>query len=131
MLFCLTGRSRLGLGWILPKSKKFEPGPVCNTTCLFVLLGHHVLLLSSLHAFMLSRAARIRLCFLQPHATHIYPRNIRFLKMSPQTPLDFQSGPMVWIDCEMSGLDPRRNKILEIAVSILRVVTLLCSNLFS
>lgn len=24
---------------------------------------------------------------------------------------------MVWIDCEMTGLDPRRDKILEIAVS--------------
>ncbi|KIK44090.1 hypothetical protein CY34DRAFT_23258 [Suillus luteus UH-Slu-Lm8-n1] len=38
--------------------------------------------------------------------------------MSPQTPLDFNSGPMVWIDCEMTGLDPRRDKILEIAVLI-------------
>lgn len=25
---------------------------------------------------------------------------------------------MVWIDCEMTGLDPRRDKILEIAVLI-------------
>ncbi|KAG1794369.1 ribonuclease H-like domain-containing protein [Suillus plorans] len=38
--------------------------------------------------------------------------------MSSQTPLDFSSGPMVWIDCEMTGLDPRRDKILEIAVLI-------------
>ncbi|KAG1739151.1 ribonuclease H-like domain-containing protein [Suillus paluster] len=38
--------------------------------------------------------------------------------MSPQTPLNFDSGPMVWIDCEMTGLDPRRDKILEIAVLI-------------
>ncbi|KAG2153305.1 ribonuclease H-like domain-containing protein [Suillus clintonianus] len=38
--------------------------------------------------------------------------------MSPQTPLDFNSGPMVWIDCEMTGLDPRKDKILEIAVLI-------------
>ncbi|KAG1746504.1 ribonuclease H-like domain-containing protein [Suillus lakei] len=47
-------------------------------------------------------------------------QNLRFrsLRMSPQTPLDFNSGPMVWIDCEMTGLDPRRDKILEIAVLI-------------
>jgi len=30
--------------------------------------------------------------------------------------LDFHAGPLVWIDCEMTGLDPRNNKILEIAV---------------
>lgn len=38
--------------------------------------------------------------------------------MSPKAPLDFSSGPMVWIDCEMTGLDPRKDKILEIAVLI-------------
>ena len=32
-------------------------------------------------------------------------------------PLTFASGPLVWIDCEMTGLDPRTDKILEIAVS--------------
>ncbi|KAG2137251.1 ribonuclease H-like domain-containing protein [Suillus cothurnatus] len=42
----------------------------------------------------------------------------RSFGMSPQTPLDFNSGPMVWIDCEMTGLDPRKDKILEIAVLI-------------
>lgn len=31
-------------------------------------------------------------------------------------PLDFYAGPMVWIDCEMTGLDPRKDKILEVAV---------------
>ena len=31
-------------------------------------------------------------------------------------PLDFAAGPLVWIDCEMTGLDPRKDKILEIAV---------------
>lgn len=31
-------------------------------------------------------------------------------------PLDFYAGPLVWIDCEMTGLNPRKNKILEIAV---------------
>ncbi|KAH9941938.1 oligoribonuclease [Amylocystis lapponica] len=33
-------------------------------------------------------------------------------------PLDFAAGPMVWIDCEMTGLDARKDKILEIAVLI-------------
>ncbi|KAI1784351.1 oligoribonuclease [Ganoderma leucocontextum] len=33
-------------------------------------------------------------------------------------PLDFAAGPLVWIDCEMTGLNPRTDKILEIAVLI-------------
>ena len=32
------------------------------------------------------------------------------------TPLDLNDGPLVWIDCEMTGLDPSKDKILEIAV---------------
>ncbi|KZP04467.1 ribonuclease H-like protein [Athelia psychrophila] len=35
-----------------------------------------------------------------------------------QKPLEFASGPLVWIDCEMTGLDSRKDKILEIAVII-------------
>ncbi|KAF7982280.1 hypothetical protein HWV62_29537 [Athelia sp. TMB] len=35
-----------------------------------------------------------------------------------QKPLDFASGPLVWIDCEMTGLNPRKDKIIEIAVLI-------------
>ena len=31
-------------------------------------------------------------------------------------PLDFAAGPLVWIDCEMTGLDAKKDKILEIAV---------------
>jgi oligoribonuclease len=34
-----------------------------------------------------------------------------------QKPLDLHAGPLVWIDCEMTGLDPSKDKILEIAVS--------------
>jgi oligoribonuclease len=30
--------------------------------------------------------------------------------------LAFHDGPLVWVDCEMTGLDPRKDKILEIAV---------------
>ncbi|KAI0645281.1 ribonuclease H-like protein [Trametes meyenii] len=32
--------------------------------------------------------------------------------------LDKTAGPLVWIDCEMTGLDPQTDKILEIAVLI-------------
>ncbi|KAG1903252.1 ribonuclease H-like domain-containing protein [Suillus fuscotomentosus] len=56
-----------------------------------------------------------RLCLSQSSFQNLQSRSLR---MSPQTPLDFSSGPMVWIDCEMTGLDPRRDKILEIAVLI-------------
>ena len=31
-------------------------------------------------------------------------------------PLDFSDGPIVWVDCEMTGLNPKMDKILEIAV---------------
>ncbi|KAJ8076871.1 Phosphatidylinositol 3,4,5-trisphosphate-dependent Rac exchanger 2 protein [Marasmius tenuissimus] len=33
-------------------------------------------------------------------------------------PLHSVDGPMVWIDCEMTGLDPETDKIMEIAVLI-------------
>lgn len=33
-------------------------------------------------------------------------------------PLDFDSGPLVWIDCEMTGLNPSKDKILEVAVCV-------------
>ncbi|KIJ65905.1 hypothetical protein HYDPIDRAFT_109989 [Hydnomerulius pinastri MD-312] len=39
-------------------------------------------------------------------------------QMSTQGPLSFRAGPMVWIDCEMTGLDPKKDKLLEIAVLI-------------
>lgn len=31
--------------------------------------------------------------------------------------LNFLAGPLVWIDCEMTGLNPKHDKLLEIAVS--------------
>lgn len=37
-------------------------------------------------------------------------------KMPDVKPLDFKAGPMVWIDLEMTGLVPGKDKILEIAV---------------
>lgn len=33
-------------------------------------------------------------------------------------PLYSPDGPLVWIDCEMTGLDPHKDKILEIAVRV-------------
>lgn len=40
----------------------------------------------------------------------------RTLHTTMQQPLDWYAGPLVWIDCEMTGLDPRKDRILEIAV---------------
>ncbi|KAJ3715936.1 ribonuclease H-like protein, partial [Lentinula guzmanii] len=39
-------------------------------------------------------------------------------RMGSIRPLDASAGPMVWIDCEMTGLNPEKDKILEIAVLI-------------
>lgn len=33
------------------------------------------------------------------------------------SPLNYASGPLVWVDCEMTGLNHKTDKILEIAVS--------------
>ncbi|KAH7927473.1 ribonuclease H-like protein [Leucogyrophana mollusca] len=38
--------------------------------------------------------------------------------MASGKPLDFDAGPLVWVDCEMTGLDHRKDKILEVAVII-------------
>lgn len=37
-------------------------------------------------------------------------------KKNTQPGMDFNDGPLVWIDCEMTGLDYRKDKIIEIAV---------------
>jgi oligoribonuclease len=39
------------------------------------------------------------------------------MSSAPKT-LDFYAGPLVWIDCEMTGLNPRKDKLLEIAVRL-------------
>lgn len=39
--------------------------------------------------------------------------------MASSKTLDFYSGPLVWVDCEMTGLNPRKDKILEIAVRVI------------
>ncbi|KAG6335487.1 hypothetical protein ID866_3594 [Astraeus odoratus] len=38
--------------------------------------------------------------------------------MAAKGPLNFHAGPIVWIDCEMSGLNPKKDRLLEIAVLI-------------
>ncbi|KAI5988088.1 ribonuclease H-like domain-containing protein [Pisolithus albus] len=38
--------------------------------------------------------------------------------MATPVPLNFQAGPIVWVDCEMTGLNPKKDKLLEIAVLI-------------
>jgi Exonuclease len=37
--------------------------------------------------------------------------------------LTYHDGPLVWIDCEMTGLDYKTDKILEIAVSAFSLAT--------
>jgi len=68
-------------------------------------------------------------CFLR-HMRHLFsilhrslrPRYRMLSSLPPLTyrmstrPLDFYTGPLVWIDCEMTGLNPRKDRILEIAV---------------
>lgn len=39
------------------------------------------------------------------------------LSHNMSTHLTFYDGPLVWIDCEMTGLDYKTDRILEIAVS--------------
>lgn len=34
------------------------------------------------------------------------------------TPLNFAAGPLVWVDCEMTGLNHKTDKIIEIAVRV-------------
>jgi len=34
------------------------------------------------------------------------------------SPLSYDDGPLVWVDCEMTGLDPSTDKLIEIAVII-------------
>lgn len=38
--------------------------------------------------------------------------------MSEPRPLNAEDGPLVWIDCEMTGLNPKKDVLLEIAVII-------------
>ncbi|KAL4071282.1 ribonuclease H-like domain-containing protein [Scleroderma yunnanense] len=51
-------------------------------------------------------------------ATRIPRTRSTWTSMAAPGPLNFHAGPIVWIDCEMSGLNPRKDRLLEIAVLI-------------
>ncbi|KAF9526635.1 ribonuclease H-like domain-containing protein [Crepidotus variabilis] len=73
-----------------------------------------------------------RIRILSPHAQPTQRRSVSIFKkyrgtvadlkstVMPSTyqTLGFYDGPLVWVDCEMTGLDPRKDKLLEIAVII-------------
>src|ERR1700742_4048186 len=48
------------------------------------------------------------------------PSSIRrpFSMMTEDAVREPVDGPLVWIDCEMSGLDPKKYRLLEIAVRV-------------
>lgn len=48
-------------------------------------------------------------------AYHKQSRNL-MSKVTQRKPLKLKDGPMVWIDCEMTGLDPNTEQLLEVAV---------------
>lgn len=46
----------------------------------------------------------------------LFRQSRRYCPSMPSKPLNFNDGPLVWIDCEMTGLDPSKDRIIEIAV---------------
>ncbi len=77
---------------------------------------------------------KLRFCTLTPKSS--LPTNrLRYnyfstRPMAFQAPLDRAAGPLVWIDCEMTGLDHKKDKIIEIAVrrsAILSWISLILS----
>ncbi|KAF8967952.1 ribonuclease H-like domain-containing protein [Flammula alnicola] len=77
-------------------------------------------MLGAFGCLRLSRSISTRLqpfCIVQ---TVIHHRELQTMATKPLDikPLDFNAGPMVWIDCEMTGLNPHKDQIIEIAVLI-------------
>jgi DNA polymerase III epsilon subunit-like protein len=80
---------------------------------------------SYLHYSQLGRASELfspRKAFLRQFTITCQHRNTLPLASSTVLPIMTQvltaaDGPLVWIDCEMTGLDSKTDKILEIAVS--------------
>ena len=68
----------------------------------------------------LSRGPHIHLRHFSSLFVHRY-RHSKPVRMAPK-PMNFNDGPLVWIDCEMTGLDPQKDRILEIAVRFEYVV---------
>jgi len=61
----------------------------------------------------------VTLTYLQFRAA-ISLRSFRNMSTNPlHGRLTFYDGPLVWIDCEMTGLDFRTDRILEIAVIVM------------
>jgi len=48
-----------------------------------------------------------------------FKKTRRYYSRMHSKPLYFNDGPLVWIDCEMTGLDFGKDKIIEIAVRVL------------
>lgn len=55
-----------------------------------------------------------------PHFSINASRTVRTYQ-TRMTPLDWDSGPLVWIDCEMTGLNTKQDQIIEIAVGFSRM----------
>jgi hypothetical protein len=72
---------------------------------------------------------RMRHLFSLLHHRHLLSRSRFRPKSRPSynamsvEPHDLETGPLVWIDCEMTGLNPRKDKLLEIAVCILSLLS--------
>lgn len=54
----------------------------------------------------------------EPPASPSTVRRRRQISTKTTKPLQWSDGPLVWIDCEMTGLDPQKDHLLEIAVLI-------------
>jgi len=63
-----------------------------------------------LSSYRLPRRVQCRTLPLYPLSPTIMSRALK--------PLHFDDGPLVWIDCEMTGLNPKTDRIIEIAVLI-------------
>ncbi|RDB25361.1 putative oligoribonuclease [Hypsizygus marmoreus] len=67
---------------------------------------------------MLRAPGILRHCQRLPFSAFLPKNQLTRTKRYMAKPLDFYDGPLVWVDCEMTGLNPRTDKILEIAVLI-------------
>ncbi len=70
--------------------------------------------------FVQSRSVSIYNRYRGPTISTARPNRDKPISPNPSgslKPMDFLDGPLVWIDCEMTGLDHREDRLLEIAVS--------------
>ena len=86
---------------------------------------------SELHFFSMIRSFtriansnRLRPCYsrrlrAENYTPRLHRRITTYASMSETVEpkaIEYESAPLVWVDCEMTGLDYRKDKILEIAV---------------